>query len=343
MSLKNSVKSILLRTQALRLIRQRYPRSVAILMYHSVSHDRDGQADSISPGITTPAELFRDQMQLLRQSYSPVTLDDVALWLQGNAELPPNAVAVTFDDGFADNYHIAAPIMEEFGIRGAIYLTVDSVLRQRLPWFCQVRRFFYSTPVIQQEIKDPESGKVWNLAEPDQHRRAFSECNRFCAVMSFEKREQYLQALEINFGRSLATNENNGPCMMTFEQARELRQRGHLIGNHTFSHGNLAYVPEQALSQELVQSHEILTQKLGAAPTHFSYPHPALSPQWNDRTVALTRQLGYKTAVLTQEGTAHRDSDAMLLSRVNVVAEGDTEALQWKLETAFIPKPFRNP
>ncbi len=334
MSLKNRVKSVLLRTRALRLAFWRRPRAVAVLIYHSVSADRDGQADRITPGITTPAELFRDHMRLLRQSYNPVTLDDIALWLRDETELPANAVAVTFDDGFADNYHVAAPILEEFGIRGAVYLTVDSVQRRRLPWFCRVQYLFHSQPLVLETIKDPESGRDWNLAEPARRRQAFSECNRFCAVMSFEKRQQYLETLEARFARRLPDDE--GPGMMTFEQAKELRQRGHIIGNHTFSHGNQAYVPEQSLQQEIVRAHEILTRELGAAPEHFSYPHPTLSPQWNDRTLALTRQLRYKTAVLTQEGVVHHEADPLLLTRVNVVADCDAEALRWKLETAFI-------
>ena len=62
------------------------------------------------------------QTSILREQYHPVTLDDIADWLEHKKPLPHRAVAVTFDDGFADNYHLAAPIMEKHDIRGAIYL-----------------------------------------------------------------------------------------------------------------------------------------------------------------------------------------------------------------------------
>lgn len=334
MTLKKTIKSVLLRTGALRAAFWRRTRSVAVLAYHSVSRDRDAQADRITPGITTPAELFRDHMRLLRKRYHPVTVDEVALWLGGESELPPRSVAVTFDDGYADNYHVAAPIMEEFEIRGAIYLTVDSVRRQALPWFCRLHYLFYSEHSKRETLDDPESGRRWNLLDAAQRRQAFAECNRIAAALTFESRENYLEALEDRF--SLRMPRGEGPGMMTFSQARELRERGHVIGSHTFSHANVAHIPEAALGRELDEAHEILAGELGAAPEHFSYPHPALSPQWNDRTLDRTRKLGYKTAVLTREDTVRREADPLLLPRLHVVADADAAALQWKLETAFI-------
>ncbi|MDR1962211.1 MAG: polysaccharide deacetylase family protein [Planctomycetaceae bacterium] len=97
--------------------------------------------------------------------------------------------------------------------------------------------------------------------------------------------------------------------MMTFAQARELRQRGHLIGNHTFSHANLAHIPSEFLRYEIAESNVVLEREIGERIEHFSYPHPCLDPQWNESTLFETNELAFKTAVLTQFGIVTKDSN----------------------------------
>src|SRR5262249_348286 len=67
--------------------------------------------------------------------YEPVTLDDLAAFVRGERAMPRRCVAVTFDDGFADNFEIAAPILNRAGIKAAFYITVGCIEPVRLPWF----------------------------------------------------------------------------------------------------------------------------------------------------------------------------------------------------------------
>ena len=123
--------------------------------------------------------------------------------------------------------------------------------------------------------------------------------------------------------------------MMSFDQARELRQRGHIVGNHTLSHGNIARIPPEKLDQEIAEANDILERELGGKSEHFSYPNPHfLNPQWNEQSLALTQRIGFKTAVLTDHGVVTKTSNPLLLQRV-YIGNDDADAFCWRLDNAF--------
>jgi peptidoglycan/xylan/chitin deacetylase (PgdA/CDA1 family) len=154
-----------------------------------------------------------------------------------------------------------------------------------------------------------------------------------CATMTDVVLEGYVAALEHWFGFKLDLTQ--GPRMMSFAHAKELRQRGHIVGNHTFSHGNIARIPPETLSQEIAGANEILERELGGKSEHFSYPNPCmLPPQWNEQSLALTKKIGFKTAVLTDAGVVMKKSNPLLLPRVTPYNE-NVDAFRWRLENAF--------
>ena len=95
---------------------------VLILMYHYIRtgvppSDRLGQGLSIAP-----ADLDAQARALVQRGYVSVTLDDLVAAQLGQAALPPRAVALTFDDGYADFYTAAWPILQRYGLSATAYI-----------------------------------------------------------------------------------------------------------------------------------------------------------------------------------------------------------------------------
>jgi len=320
---KQTVKSAIVRSGIMRLCALFRSQSVAILCYHSVSTDREWQSNCISLGNSVDAKVFDEQMRALREKYHPITLDDIADWLNGNKQLPPRSVAVTFDDGFEDNYSIAAPIMEKYDIRGAIYLAVDAVRRQELPWYCRLHYLFHNKRI---------SGKMGG--EDLETEQSFAKS---CVILGEEQLTRRMEQIESKFGYKLDLSKSS-PGMMTFEQAKELRRRGHIIGSHTLSHGIAGLLTAEQLRREIGEANQILERELGEPIQHFSYPHPYLiDPQWSEDSLRETESIGYKTAVLTQHGSVRRNANPLLLPRV-YIGNDSVEQFRWKLENAFMGK-----
>src|SRR5262249_32786607 len=121
--------------------------------------------------------------------------------------------------------------------------------------------------------------------------------------------------------------------MMDWSQVRALKKSGHLIGAHTLSHPNLAHVPVQEARSEIQGCKQKLEQELGEAVPHFSYPHPALNPEWSPQTLELTRQAGFQSAVLTKAGAVQPGHDPLALMRIP--GDEDSGSWLWQLERAF--------
>ena len=335
MTLKNKIiKPLLVHSGSLHLVSELFSPTALILCYHSVSDQRMEQSAVIAPEITVDASRFEQQINILRKEYLPITLDNLADSLKHGTKLPRRGVIVTFDDGFADNYHIAAPIMEKYDIRGAIYLAVDAVRRQELPWYCRLHYLLYQAVENELLFTDPESGRGWHCVQTDARNDAERFYAQSCVVLDGEQQRQRIEQIESYFGYKLDLSKPS-PGMMSFEQAKELRRRGHIIGSHTLSHGTAGLLTAEQLHREIGGTHQILEQELGGPIQHFSYPHPyQINPQWSEDSLNETQRLGYKTAVLTRQGLVHQTENLLLLPRL-YVGNDSAEQFRWRLESAF--------
>jgi peptidoglycan/xylan/chitin deacetylase (PgdA/CDA1 family) len=100
--------------------------ALRILMYHRVNDGHPGDRLTVDP------RAFEAQMAFLAASGRPVIrLEDALPALRGAARLPPRAVAITFDDGFRDNYDFAVPVLERFKMPATFFVVTDHVGTER--------------------------------------------------------------------------------------------------------------------------------------------------------------------------------------------------------------------
>ena len=102
----------------------RNSQEVAVLMYHSISQTDNYYA--VAP------HMFAQHMHYLKAQYCPVRLLEVAAFVTGQGTLPDRAIAVTFDDGYADFFTNAFPLLEKYGIPATLFVCAGNVERQAL-------------------------------------------------------------------------------------------------------------------------------------------------------------------------------------------------------------------
>jgi len=328
---KEYVRKIAVGSRILDLAGRLASPSAVILMYHSVRDDPGQLANLIAPGITHASSIFRRQMEIVAQDFVPVTLDDILLFLQGEAGLPRRAIAVTFDDGFADNYEFATPILNHFGIRAAFYATVNLIGTSEAPWYCRLRYAFLTTH--KGEWSDEFNRMTWTLKDPASREAALLTAFDHCAPLVSDKQEKAIRDIETALEAKFHAGGQS--TMMDWDDLRRLRADGHIVGSHTLTHPNLAHVSDdEHLRRELEESRRRIESELGSEVIHFSYPHPALNPQWSAKTVEMTASIGYKTAVTTTRGAVRAGADPLCLRRIG--APRPEDQFRWKVGRALL-------
>jgi peptidoglycan/xylan/chitin deacetylase (PgdA/CDA1 family) len=95
---------------------------IPILMYHYV-RIVDKAADPLGYGLSVTPDQFAAQVKWLRQSgYDTIQMSALAACISGDAPCPSRAVALTFDDGYADAYTAALPVLQEYGATATFYI-----------------------------------------------------------------------------------------------------------------------------------------------------------------------------------------------------------------------------
>ena len=267
-------------------------------------------------------------MEMVARRFSPVSLDDIMMFLRREKSLPSKVVAITFDDGFLDNFEIALPILNRLGIKAAFYITVSSVDTGQAPWFCRLRHAFGATrKTIWFDSVDNCERK---MTEPLERYAAFLVASKRCAQRAGASQEECLTLIEAE----LEVDSYAGKLMMNWEQARALRKSGHIVGSHTITHPNMAKIGQDDLRRECLDSKTKLERELDGSITHFSYPSPILQPHWNELTVQMTASVGYTCGVTSTAGAVQMGDCALSLRRVTVPV--DTRELNWILENTML-------
>jgi peptidoglycan/xylan/chitin deacetylase (PgdA/CDA1 family) len=325
--MKILAKKVLLGSRLLKTLGSLHGRGAAILMYHSVMNDPTSVDDWLG-GIVHSTDVFRGQMELLARNYQPLSLDQVKKFAEGNEEVPSRSVVVSFDDGYVDNYEIAAPILNQIGVPAVFYVTVDCVEEGRLPWPARLR-FAFRTAT--RESWCDSSGKNWPLSSSEQREIAYLFSCDQCCKLTGTSQQNYVAEVEEQLNAKVS--HESAELMMTYDQIRGLKKQGHIIGSHTMTHPNMAQIKLEDARVEMTESKRRLDQHLNTRVQHFSYPCPALSPHWNSQTLAASREAGYATAVTTDGGLARRGDDLLRLNRIRPTKT--VEGLEWNLECAF--------
>ena len=326
---KRVVKRLLMAGGVTRLARRMAGPGSVILMYHSVQDRPEDYANSIGRSLMHKSTDFRKHLETLAKHYNPVTIDDIWTSLTEAKPLPPKSVAITFDDGYLDNFEIAAPVLNQYGIRATFYLMVDAIEGQRVPWFSRLRHAFAITK--KEMWSDSLGGGILSLSHLAGRAAGFGAACEHCSRLTGMAQSRAVEMIESDL--ETAPLADGRKLMMNWDQARRLHGMGHIVGAHTLSHPNVAYVSEAEAEREMSASKIKIEKELAAPVFHFSYPHPALNPNWNERTLSISRRIGYRTAVTTVNTRVKPETNPLTLPRI-YVPENKYD-LVWHIEHSF--------
>jgi peptidoglycan/xylan/chitin deacetylase (PgdA/CDA1 family) len=327
---RKAIKAAVLRSKVLRVV-ERLDRAskFVILSYHSIRDADEQQSSFIPETLSHSSEVFEQQLRFLSKTCNVVTLSSIHSHIMEKTKFPSRTVALTFDDGFRDNYCVARPALNAAGIKATFYIASDYI-EGPPPWFCvNYVAFKGTTKTVWQE---PLSAQHFAMTSPCERLAARRHANMICATLSRSEKEDYVANIASDLGMQ-GEMQNVDRVLVNWDEVRQLADDGHAIGSHSCSHPNLTRVSARNMVAECNDSRQSIEKNIGVDVEHFAYPNPALDPNWDNVTEAFIRAAGYRTAVTSDSGANTLRMSPFQLRRVH--APGTVADLAWRLEVAF--------
>lgn len=300
----------------------------AILMYHRVA-----KANFDPWGLAVSPERFVEQMNWTLRNRTPLPLAEFAD-LHRRGCLPSNAIAVTFDDGYACNMSAAIPILERLGIPATIFVPSDLVDAGREFWWDELERIVLghdgdtlSLNGHQIELGNKRADdKDWPPSEPPRTPRQVAYRNLWSMLYRRDPKalEEGITRLRDQAAVPDRPRESHRP--MTRAELSRIVSEATEIGSHSLSHASLPHLDPDEKAREIQISRERCAELSGAEPRSFSYPYG----DFDSESERLVQEAGYVCAVKADGWFVRRRTSRFALPRI-FVGDWDSARLARRL------------
>lgn len=286
---------------------------LTILIFHRVRESRD----ALFPD-EMHASAFRDRMRWIREWFNVLPLDQAVAALAARS-LPERALAITFDDGYADNFTVALPILREFDLPATFFVTT-AFLDGGLMWNDTVIEAVRRAQGPDLDLAALDCG-VFALDSAAARRATIDALLARLKYLPYEDRLERTNAISVSVGGSPPRG-----LMMSRDQVRELAAAGMVIGGHTVTHPILARLNEGAARREIVDGRDLLEAITRQPVRLFAYPNGKPGGDYGSTHARMVRELGFSAAVSTSAGVARAGDSLFELPRFT---PWDATATRW--------------
>ncbi len=323
-----------------RVLRRRRGPRFLVLMYHRVSDAAYGfESQPVSP------RKFELQVRYLLKHFEVISLDRLCEYLRSGMSPSRDCVALTFDDGYRDNYENAFPILKKYRVPATIFMTTGFVGGKRGFWWDRLSRVVLALAGRKAVLRPPEMDLPGNIAAALRRlprlpaRKAegvYSRLESWLKRVPESEKLLILEALERAAAEWLPAAPPTPPPL-TWEQAREMCAGGVEMGGHTVTHPILTRVGPVQAREEILRSKADLERELGRTIRHFAYPN-GLEGDFDAETESLVKTAGYASAYSAISGVNGPASDLFALNRKYI---GDYGAANFALELSDVKEIWR--
>jgi peptidoglycan/xylan/chitin deacetylase (PgdA/CDA1 family) len=304
----------------------------AVLMYHAVTQT----PLPVSDWCFVEERHFQEQMLYLKKHCHVVPLRDVPTALEERTRLP--VVALTFDDGFQNNYSVAFPILRDFGLPATIFLATDFIDSDDTPWFCRINDALCRTSLTHLDW----GGETYDLStqhsRAEAHATVQSRLKRFSHPELLDKARHLIDALGDHPDRPIL--RGSPYRMLEGREIQEMAGTGLIaFGAHSCSHAILSGLSQSDRGREIADSVAAVEQFTRSSCTLFAYPNGRAS-DYGPCDVAALQDRKIAVAVTTVAGPNYPSGSTLEMRRYGIGA--GTSLAQFKLITHHVLWKLRN-
>lgn len=260
-----------------------------VLLYHRVVNlETDPQL------LATTPENFTSHMKYISENYNVISLKEMVKSAR-DKKLSDNSVAITFDDGYADNFINAKPILEKYNIPATIFVTSSMVNQQKEFWWDDLERLILLPSNLPSSININGLGELLDFSSTAAKMKSYTALHVYAKTKpSYSEFEKIFT--ELYEKTKLPQEARPTHLPLSYNQLVQLESSGLIdIGAHTEHHLPLSMLLYQEQLLEIVQSKELLEKLLGHEVSTFSYPFGTKS-DYTSATINILKGNGFNAA-----------------------------------------------
>jgi len=307
---------------------------VTVLAYHRIVNADPLQELCLSP------ELFDLQVALLASAFRIISLEEAVTRLE-KGDLESHCVALSFDDGWRDNYIHAFPILKKYAAPATVFVTSDAISSGRFSWY-EFDDAIFQTAAASIDLESFGLGRL-PLGNARLRTAALDSLHGILKHMEHSRRQEVAESVVRRYGRPAGSR-----IMLNWDELREMAESGLVtVGGHTISHPILTRVPPAEARREIAGCKSIIEENLGRPVRFFAYPN-GTPADMSQQLAELVCEAGYAAAFGMTAGPNYSLAERYRLRRTaisNGVCRGVTGAfspsmLATRVRGAFGGLPF---
>ena len=246
------------------------PRDVVDFFWHVVSDESMPHVRHLYPVV--PTTEFEAALGYLKNNFPFVSCQQLHAHIFEGARLPPNAVHISFDDGYTECFNIVRPLLLKYKIPCTFFLTTDLIDN---PILFYRNKQSLSIERINALDFNLQSSIINNLPSAhDPHPSTLPEFISWFKDLRLPDEpliDEICRAIDVDWQSFLAKKQP----YLTTGQIQQMHTEGFTMGAHTLSHRKLVDLSSDEIETEITQSCQIVGSITGQEIVPFSFPHSA--------------------------------------------------------------------
>lgn len=289
-----------------------------ISMYHytrDLKHSRYPEIKGLD------VKLFREQIAFMKSNFNIVTMEQALEAISTKEKLPEKALLLTFDDGYADNYTVAMPVLEEYGVQGSFFIPGKTFTTHQL---LDVNKIHYAlaSANIYNLVEDLKKEMDYYRGQEFQYASTEELFAKYAVASRFDIKEtvfvkQMLQTVLPEKLRNIISSKLFAKYVgvteeqlayelyMSEEQIRTMKRHGMFIGIHGYDHYWLGNLPVEQMENDISLALDALDEFVDRKQWVMNYPYG----NYNKDVLAYISKQGACLGLTTEVRLADIDKD----------------------------------
>lgn len=259
-----------------------------------------------------PAEQFKKHLSYFKREFNVISLSDIFHLYQNDITPDRNTIAITFDDGYENNFTNALPILQAFGFPATIFVTAEILLNpNEALWYDQIDilKTKESFSSFKNYLKEsyPQITNIESFSSLKEHFKDLNADKKKFLLDIINSRKEYKESI-------YSCNKEYWK-MMSAEQIKIISSETNVeIGSHSVSHSNLDRLNEDMLRDELKSSKEILERCISKNIDSIAFPDGA----YNEKAKEISIESGYTKLLAVKYHLDSDKKDFSILPRLSI-------------------------